>query len=471
MNNKPILVVDDEPDLRELLRITIERMGHQVICAADVNAAKNAIDAQPISLCLTDMQMPDGNGHEVLQYCQAKQADAPVAVITAFGNTDLAVESLKLGAFDFISKPVDVNRLRTLIEDALALPQQGQSDDSTSVAFIGESDAADALRRQVKKLARSQAPIFISGESGSGKEVIARLIHASGPRAHAPFIPVNCGAIPNELLESELFGHVKGSFTGATANKKGLFEAAEGGTLFLDEVADLSLDAQVKLLRAIQEKSVRPVGANEEIAVNVRVLSASHKHLMNEVDSGRFRHDLYYRLNVIEMLVPPLRERKEDIPVLAQWLLDKRAKDWQVSAPNFNEASQNALKQYDYPGNVRELENVVERALALCDGNSITAEDLQLPGQMPVLSSTAENTSTPTVETASAASPETEAGHFDMAKGDMEAYLSSIEQGIIAQALEQCRWNRTEAAKLLGVSTRQLRYRLDKLGLNDHAED
>ncbi|MDX9873419.1 MAG: sigma-54 dependent transcriptional regulator [Spongiibacteraceae bacterium] len=447
-----VLIVDDEPDIRELLEITLSRMGLQTETADSVASAREQLAQLSVHLCLTDMKLPDGNGVELIQHIQQHCPQVPVAMITAYGSMETAIDALKAGAFDFITKPVDLERLRTLVQSSLRLNASptaaGQADTSQ---LVGNTPVMQELRKQIAKVARSQAPIYISGESGSGKEVVARLIHANGPRHHGPFVPVNCGAIPGELMESEFFGHVKGSFTGAHEDKKGLFEAADGGTLFLDEVADLPLAMQVKLLRAIQEKSVRKVGSNTEIAVDVRILSATHKNLLLEVEQGRFRSDLFYRINVIEIRVPSLRERSADIPLLADHLLAQLALEWQIPKPRLSPAAARALSDYPFPGNVRELQNVLERAYTLAEGEVIEADDLQLP-EVPL------------------ATPPSDTGLDFNAFESLEAYLEETERQILRRALDQHRWNRTVTASALGMTFRQLRYRLQKLGLDKDDE-
>jgi two-component system response regulator PilR (NtrC family) len=454
--NQParVLIVDDEPDIRELLEITLGRMGLDTVSAATLTEAYVLLDDESsLQLCLTDMRLPDGNGIDLVEHIQATQPSLPVAMITAHGNVDSAIRALKAGAFDFISKPVALEKLRSLISAALELdPVDSVSRAPSNDELIGDTDTMDRLRKQIGKLARSQAPVHIRGESGSGKEVVARNIHGRGPRAAGPFVAVNCGAIPAELIESELFGHLKGSFTGASRDKLGLFQAAEGGTLFLDEVADLPLAMQVKLLRAIQEKRVRPVGANEEVATDVRLLSATHKSLAKEVSEGRFREDLFFRVNVIELEVPSLRERKDDIPVLAQALLKRIANAHQSETPTISTAAIAAMESYSFPGNVRELENMLERAFALCEHEVINADDLQL-GSREALSTPPE--------------PGISGTGLSAVAGDLDAYLADIERGILSEALDAHRWNRTETAKALGVSFRSLRYRMKKLALED----
>ena len=454
MNSDPaarVLVVDDEPDIRELLEITLGRMGLEAVAAANVAEARAVLDGEaPLRLCLTDMRLPDGSGIELIEHIQQHHPRLPVAMITAHGNVDSAIRALKAGAFDFISKPVTLEKLRNLVNAALEL--RATPGDPGGSELIGSTEAMRKLRAQIDKLARSQAPVHIHGESGSGKEIVARSIHGCGPRAAGPFVAVNCGAIPAELIESELFGHLKGSFTGASRDKLGLFSAAEGGTLFLDEIADLPLPVQVKLLRAIQEKRVRPVGANKEIATDVRLLSATHKSLAEEVRSGRFREDLFFRVNVIELVVPSLRERKGDIPTLATTLLERIAQANRTSAPQLHPEALETMRGYAFPGNVRELENMLERAFALCDGRQIRRDDLQLG-----------SVASPTART----QPTAKENILSDVAGDLDAYLADIEQRVLSEALEVHRWNRTETAKALGVSFRSLRYRMKKLALDD----
>ncbi len=455
MSKKRILIIDDEPDILELLDITISRMGMETECAENVNDALTLLKNQNFDLCLTDMNLPDGDGLQIINEIQKNYSSVPVGMITAYGNTDIAIAALKAGAFDFVNKPIEIDRLRTLIDTALKLGKNTtQVEYSGQVQLLGQTAVIDELRKKVIKLSRSQAPVYISGESGSGKEVVARLIHANGPRASRPFIPVNCGAIPSELMESEFFGHVKGSFTGAMENKHGLFEAAHGGTLFLDEVADLPLPMQVKLLRAIQEKAIRRVGSNDEVAIDVRILSATHKELAIEVESGRFRSDLFYRINVIELKVPPLRERMEDIPLLAEFALEKLAAEWQMKKPVLTDGAIKALNNYPFPGNVRELENTLERAYTLCEGDSISQDDLQLSSQKPMPDN---DQSTDLYQTRA---PEE-------AFGSLEKFLELMETRSIKLALEKTRWNKTAAAELLGMTFRQLRYRLKKLNIDE----
>ncbi len=439
---RPIaLVVDDEPAIRELLALTLDQMEIASVTAETLAEARTSLGRQHFDLCLTDMRLPDGNGLDLVAWMQQRHQGIPVAVITAHGNVESAVQALKAGAFDFVSKPVDLKALRTLVSTAMKL-RSGPQPSTASVAPIrlqGESAAMERVREMIAKVARSQAPVHISGESGTGKELVARLIHDSGPRADKPFVPVNCGAIPTELMESEFFGHRKGSFTGAVGDKLGLFQAAEGGTLFLDEVADLPIHMQVKLLRVIQEKAVRPVGEAKEVPVNVRILSATHKDLANLVAEGRFRQDLYYRIDVIEVHVPPLRERAEDIPELARHILGKLSGNLGAGEITLTDAALERLCAYDFPGNVRELENILERAVTLCEAGKVRAADIHL-----------RNTSKDSVEEQ---------------EGALGEYLGDVEREAILRALEQTRYNKTAAAKLLGISFRALRYRIKKLGI------
>lgn len=460
-----VLIIDDEPDIRELLEITLMRMGLDTRSAECLEDAQTLLESEEFSLCLTDMNLPDGNGIDFVRMVQKQFSDVPIAMITAYGSIETAIEALKAGAFDFISKPVDLEQLRKLVSSALRLqdaPGRSNADEQDDqVILFGESPALQKLTKQVKKLSRSQAPIYISGESGSGKELVARAIHSNGARSSGPFIPVNCGAIPSELMESEFFGHRKGSFSGAHQDKEGLFKAADGGTLFLDEVADLPLDMQVKLLRAIQEKAVRAVGAENEEHVDVRILSATHKDLQALVDAGEFRQDLFYRINVINLQVPSLRERQTDIPILAQRFLDQIAQECEVEHARIDGAAMSALTAYSFPGNVRELENIIERAFTLCEEDVIRETDLQLDDAPRIAP-----TKTHQVPEASQA-PQVEATQLVRPDGmPLEEFLEEIERREIESALEQTKWNRTAAAKLLGMSFRSMRYRLKKLGLD-----
>lgn len=433
-----VLVVDDEPDIRELIDLTLCRMGLHAVCVGSVSEAKAVLDAEPFSLCLTDMRLPDGEGLAIVEYIAAHHARTPVAVITAYGSAGNAVAALKAGAFDYLAKPVGLDQLRTLVKSALKLPEVGAAPAVAAQSLLGDSACMQQVRELIGKLARSQAPIYISGESGSGKERAARLIHAQSPRQAAPFVPVNCGAIPETLVESEFFGYRKGAFTGADAEREGFFQAADGGTLFLDEVADLPLAMQVKLLRAIQEKRVRKVGSVTEEAVDVRIICATHKNLRDAVEEGLFRQDLYYRLNVIELRMPPLRERREDIVPLAEALLARMGGNMGLT---LSPEAADALLAYAFPGNVRELENVLERAVALSSGQRIEVADLRLEP-----------------DAVEAVLPGRGAENLD-------DYLNRLERQAILEALEKTGGNRTAAARLLGVTFRSLRYRLERLGI------
>jgi len=434
-----ILVVDDEPDLLELLELTLSRMGLDTVCAQNVDEAVRLLDKEPFDLCLTDMRLPDGEGLRVVEHITQKGLDVPVAVITAFGSAENAVAALKAGAFDYLAKPVALEQLRALVKQALKVPEKTLP--ASSYQLLGESQAIEQVRGLIERLAKSQAPVFVNGESGSGKELAARTIHLNGPRGEQPFVAVNCGAIPENLMESEFFGYRKGAFTGAEADRDGFFQAANGGTLFLDEVADLPLAMQVKLLRTIQEKKVRKVGATQEDPVDVRIISATHKKLAALVESGDFRQDLFYRLHVIELAMPSLREMREDIPLIANAILTKLSRG--VVAQLEPEAVA-ALERYPFPGNVRELENILERGLSLAaDPQHITAEDLHL---------------TPLAEESDAAVPPGE-------KWPLQDYLDRVERAAINEALEKTRYNRTAAAKLLGITFRAMRYRMERLGI------
>ena len=435
-----VLVVDDEEDIRELIELSLLRMGLGCDTAGSVAQARALLAQQRYRLCLTDMRLPDGDGLELVEHIQKQQPGLPVAVITAFGSIDTAIRALKLGAFDFVTKPLELKVLRELVSHALKLGPQVATAVPGGRSLVGDSPALRQLRAQAEKLARNQAPVFIHGESGTGKEVIARLIHALGARASGPFVPVNCGAISPELMESEFFGHRKGSFTGAMADKQGLFQAANGGTLFLDEISELPLPMQVKLLRAIQERAVRPVGAHVEEPVDVRILSASHQDLARLVAEGRFRQDLFFRIDVITLRVPPLRERREDIPALVEHILARLAEREGVPPRRISAAALKALQSQPFPGNVRELENLLERACALCEGDEIGMEDIEL---QPL--------------------------DFSLSAGSGAASEGERQHG---QAMrDPARWNHSAAARKLGLTPRQLRYRLHKWGLQPQARD
>jgi len=452
-----VLVIDDEPDIRELMDLTLSRMGLHVTTAEDLGAARRILAEKSFSFCLTDMRLPDGNGLDLLQEISEKYPELPTAVFTAHGKVEDAVLALKIGAYDFVSKPVDLTILRKLVKTALKLrkeetqPTDLADDDSPFVEdglnkLTGSSEAIQKCKGMIRKLARSQAPVMISGDSGSGKELAARLIHDLGPRVDQPFVPVNCGAIPTELMESEFFGHLKGSFTGANTDKEGLFQAADGGTLLLDEVADLPLNMQVKLLRAIQEKAVLPIGARREIPVDVRILSASHQILRPLVDDGKFRSDLFFRLNVIELHMPGLGERRNDIEELAQRFLKEINEQWEeAQAPVISSGAMEALKDHNYTGNVRELINILQRAITMCDDNLIKVDDLMLEQ----------------VQIQEAEQPLT--GPND--DQTLDTYIEDIEKKMLEDALVKTRYNKTRAAELLGISFRSFRYKLKKFDI------
>ncbi len=467
MSNPHALIVDDERDIRELLTLTLGRMGLVVETAADIAESRARLASREYALCLTDMRLPDGSGQEIVELIAAQHPDTPVAMITAHGNVDAAVRALKAGAFDFVSKPVDIDVLRRLVQTALKLADARRSDqESNSARLVGDSEPMRDLRATIAKVARSQAPVYIAGESGVGKELVARLIHDLGPRGGAPFVPVNCGAIPTELMESEFFGHRKGSFTGAHADKQGLFQAAHGGTLFLDEIAELPMHMQVKLLRVIQEKAVRPIGAGSEEAIDVRILSATHKDLAEQVAHGSFRQDLFYRIHVIELRVPPLRERHEDIDQLVTHLLARHADASGMPVAKLTPAALHALIDHPFPGNVRELENVLERAVALCEGGTIDVADLHLESSpQPRTGAHHAGEANPGSAEDTRAAGQSAGGAGATATRDLASAVAETERSAILSALEATRWNRTVAARRLGLTLRQLRYRLEKLGI------
>lgn len=490
METRSALVVDDERDIRELLVLALGRMGLRCDTASSLAEARAQLARNRYELCLTDMRLPDGSGIDLVGEITRDHPSTPVAMITAFGNVEVAVEALKAGAFDFVSKPVELTALRDLVRHALDLGKPGKEVRVTGTVasrLYGDSPVMTELRETIAKVGRSQAPVYIAGESGVGKELVARTIHAEGGRSTGPFVPVNCGAIPTELMEGEFFGHKKGSFTGAHADKAGLFQAADGGTLFLDEVAELPLSMQVKLLRAIQEKSIRPVGANTEVPVDVRILSATHKNLAQLVAEGRFRQDLYYRINVIELRVPPLRERTGDLPGLSEAILARLASELDRPAPLLSDEALDALRDYPFPGNVRELENILERAMALADGHVLGAADLCLPRSTPVpgaLPPVPEPA--PVAFTHAPAPPPMPAGSpitphsaaaaqgidprtldpRDTATSALPSYIEEIERAAIEHALRENRYNKTKTAAALGITFRALRYKLKKLGID-----
>lgn len=447
MHNNTVLVIDDEPDIRELLEITLMRMDLQCVSADSVEQGLARLQQQPFALCLTDMNLGDGNGLTIIEYIQQHYPELPVAMITAYGNMETAVAAMKAGAFDYVAKPIDLPKLRALVQSALQLNQPSKSQNSSEL--LGQSQAIQTLKEQINKLARSMAPVFIHGESGSGKELVARLIHQQSPRADQPFVAVNCGAIPVELLDSELFGREEESAAGTARKKTGLFQAAEGGTLFLDELADLPNDIQLKLLHAIQDKAIRPIGSTQERAINVRLLSATHKNLAEQVKQGSFRQDLFYRINVIELTVPSLRERPQDIAELSQHILKKIADRYDAEAATLTTSALKKLQTHSFPGNVRELENILERAFTLCEEQQITADDLHL-------SSTAITEINDTISQSSL---------FAKAKGRYDRFIEDIEKKVLQEALEQTEYNKTQAAELLGISFRTIRYKLKKFDM------
>ena len=455
MIRKSVLIVDDEADIRELLVLTLGRMGVDADSVSTIKEAKEALQRQAYDLCLTDMRLPDGDGLELLRHISENHGNTPVAVITAFGSTENAVQALKAGAFDYLAKPIKLEQLRPLVTSALKLPRPVQARRAAigetapgNVRLLGESPAIARAREMIDKLARSQAPVYITGESGSGKEVAARLIHNGSSRSDAQFVAVNCGAIPENLMESEFFGYKRGAFTGADSDKIGYLQAAEKGTLFLDEVGDLPLAMQVKLLRVIQEKKVRRVGDTVEDAIDVRIISATHRSLSEQVEAGEFRQDLFYRLNVIELKMPSLREIPEDIPLMVNEVLARLARQNGGTPPVFSEEAMLALRRYDFPGNVRELENILERSMALCSDNQITAADLYL------------------TQGASKDKPVALDGAVGTRGLPLHEFLDQVEREAIMKALESTRFNKTAAAKLLGITFRSLRYRLDRLGID-----
>ncbi|MGE5617256.1 MAG: sigma-54-dependent transcriptional regulator [Bacillota bacterium] len=453
---KSVLIVDDEADIRELLVLTLSRMGVDADSTSSVKEAQQALSERHYDLCLTDMRLPDGDGLGVLRHIAEHYGNTPVAVITAFGSTENAVAALKAGAFDYLPKPIKLEHLRPLVMSALKLPRPvqarrasaGETLPGSAPRLLGESPPIQKAREMISKLARSQAPVYITGESGTGKEVAARLIHMGSSRADAPFIAVNCGAIPENLMESEFFGYKKGAFTGADADKIGYLQAAQKGTLFLDEVGDLPLSMQVKLLRVIQEKKVRRVGDTQEEPIDVRIISATHRSLAEQVEAGEFRQDLFYRLNVIELKMPSLREIPEDVPLMVEKVLERLAKQNGTAPPKITEESLLALRRYDFPGNVRELENILERALALCTENTITDTDLYL------------------TQTTFREKPAALDGALGTRGLPLHEFLDQVEREAIMKALEATRFNKTAAAKLLGITFRSLRYRLDRLGID-----
>lgn len=446
-----VLIVDDEPDILELLELTLARMGMEVESAMCISDAKKKLLSHQFQLCLTDMRLPDGEGLELVRHIINQCIGLPVAVITAFGTPENAVAALKSGAFDYLTKPVSLDQLRSLVKSALSLPPL-QTETTTAEqnkrVLLGESQPMQELRIMIEKLSRSQASVYISGESGSGKELAARMIHERSARHGQAFVPVNCGAIPENLMESEFFGHKKGAFTGAINDHQGFFQTANGGTLFLDEVADLPLTLQVKLLRVIQEKKVRKIGSTQEESIDVRIISATHKNLSECVENGKFRQDLYYRLNVISLEMPALRQMREDIPLITKTILARLCNAAKRTTCTLSKDALAALTNYNFPGNVRELENILERTLALCPDDSIGRNDLQLTSAETGRESNALTLAMPGDEL------------------PLQDYLDRLEKDSIVNALEKTKYNRTAAAKLLGITVRSMRYRMERLGLN-----
>ena len=478
MASHTALIIDDESHIRELIEMTLTPLGIQCFTAEDLAQAYELLKKHQFSFCITDMRLPDGNGLDLVAYIQKNLPNLPAAVITAHGNVESAVEALKLGAFDFVAKPFELSVLRNLVNTAMRMASDEPIGSENKPTLLGRSAAMDRVRTLIHKLARSQAPILITGESGTGKELAARSIHASGPRADKPFVPVNCGAIPEHLMESEFFGYKKGSFTGASQDKAGLFQAADGGTLFLDEVAELPTPMQVKLLRAIQERAIRPIGVQSEISIDVRILSATHKNLAQLVEQDQFRQDLFYRLNVIELRMPSLRERREDIMPLVTHILKRLSQDLGLPAPQLSPDAISTLQDYPFPGNIRELENILERSFTLCEGDVIDAIDLHLPNTSgssppapsPSLSPAATpinaSSDTDNLTAKDTAASEESAKIPPPTEAGLENYLEELEREAIMKALESTRYNKTAAAERLGISFRALRYRLKKLGLD-----
>lgn len=471
--SKRVLVIDDEPDIRELLAITLNRMGLEVTTASNLAQAYAQLEDDEYELCLTDMRLPDGDGIDLVKRTSKSHPALPIIVITAHGSMDLAVESMKAGAFDFVNKPIDIKAFRALVLQALASPKETVTEEQADIAsdIIGQSEAIQSLKEKIKKLSRSQAPVYIQGESGTGKELVARAIHDGSARKSLDFVAVNCGAIPSELMESEFFGHKKGSFTGAVSDKRGLFHAANGGTLFLDEVADLPIDMQVKLLRVIQEKAIRQVGGQKEESVDVRIISATHKDLRSLVEQGAFRQDLFYRLNVIELNVPPLRDRDGDANLLIDHFIKRSNDEGEELA--ISRDARSALAAYSFPGNIRELENLIERASVMCERNEIQLNDLRL-GSSAVASS-----AKPTNRLESDRHDELDI--FQQLENhslrtilngvSLDEYLERLERLLIDKAVNESRWNKTTSAKKLGITFRSIRYRMKKLGFDDIDEN
>lgn len=464
------LIIDDESDIRDLIEMGLMGQGIKCVLSPGIKDAIRQLKNHEFDFCVSDIKLPDGDGIEFLKYVLKNYPKLPVCMITAHGNMEMAITALKLGAFDFINKPFDLKQLRDMSKAALALAAVNEEEKTGAVAgrgnrgensarLIGDSEKMQAVKTMISKVSRSQAPVFIHGASGTGKEVAAMMIHMGSVRKQGPFIPINCGAIPENLVESEFFGYKKGSFTGANQDHPGLFVSANGGTLFLDEVADLPLPMQVKLLRAIQERAVRAIGQDREVAVDVRIISATHKNLSQLVQKGEFREDLYYRLNVIQIHMPSLSERPEDIPILADYLLKRLCNKSNYKIPEITPEAMDKLSSYSFPGNVRELENALERAITFCDNHVITPDDIQI-GDQALSGKTA-------VRSNDAAKADTKENNEDyILPNDLEAYLEEVERKAILNALLVTDNNKTKAAELLGISFRALRYKLKKLGID-----
>jgi len=458
-----VLLVDDEEDLCLLMQMTLARMGIKTHLAYRVEQAKQLFTQFHYDACLTDLNLPDGSGLELVKHVSQTYSHTPIAVLTAYGNMDIAIAALKAGAFDFVSKPINQIHLDQLLKKALNQPKPEHEFGEKTLEndlLIGRSPPIQNLRIAIKKIARSQAPVFVTGESGTGKEVVANLIHRLSNRSEGPFIAINCGAIPTELMESELFGHKKGSFTGATQDKQGLILSAHGGSLFLDEIAELPLSMQVKLLRAVQEKKIRPVGSDQEIDVDFRVISASHQDLELLVRQGKFRQDLFFRIHVMDILLPPLRERGGDILLLANHFIQKVCMEWGISSKQLTTTAETYLLQQDFPGNVRELRNMIERAITLSDDECIDLTHLAPPLRGSSVNS--QITTKPVNDTSTAITQT----RPKLPMEGLERYLENIEKDILLNALDMTHWNRTLAAKKLGMTFRSLRYRLKKFGLD-----
>lgn len=475
MNTKQplVLLVDDEEDLCLLMQMTLARMGIKTHLAYRVEQAKKFFSEFQYDACLTDLNLPDGNGLDLVKHVTQTYPNTPIAVLTAYGNMDIAIEALKAGAFDFVSKPVNQNHLDQLIQKALNRPQPEQEAAESALEnklLIGRSSPIQQLRIALKKIARSQAPVFITGESGTGKEVVANLVHRLSNRSEGPFIAINCGAIPAELMESELFGHKKGSFTGALQDKQGLILSAHGGSLFLDEIAELPLNMQVKLLRAVQEKKIRPVGSEQEIDVDFRVISASHQDLEVLVQQGRFRQDLFFRIHVMDIVLPPLRERGQDILLLANHFIQRISQEWELSVKSLSSRAEQFLLQQYFPGNVRELRNIMERAITLSDDETIDLAHLQTAPLRSTFANPAPSLTLEDTESNSANFSPVSSSKKLPPEG-LERYLENIEKEILLNALNLTHWNRTLAAKKLGMTFRSLRYRLKKFGLDTEDDE